>query len=131
MWDSKFYTDDTNNGPLADEMGIVMGTSHTEPMARADKEKVKPWDWKSNQDNLKKYMQDGLTRAKNWETLWTLGMRGDGDTASPTLDAKSLVDVINYQQSILKTTLNTSDLAKVPQMWCVYKVSQYLPCYQC
>jgi hypothetical protein len=73
MWDSKFHIDDTKNGPLADEMGIVMGTSHTEPMARADKEKVKPWDWKSNQNNLKKYMQDGATRSKNWETLWTLG----------------------------------------------------------
>lgn len=73
MWDAKFYTDDAKNGPLADEMGIVMGTSHTEPMARADKEKVKPWDWKSNQNNLKKYMQDGATRAKSWETLWTLG----------------------------------------------------------
>jgi hypothetical protein len=63
-----------------------------------------------------------LTRAKDWETLWTLGMRGDGDTASPTLDSKSLVDVINYQQSIMKTTLGTQDLSKVPQMWCVYKV---------
>lgn len=122
MWSARFYLEDAKNGPLADEMGIVMGTSHTEPMARADKEKVKPWDWKSNQSNLKKYMQDGLTRAKNWETVWTLGMRGDGDTASPTLDASSLVDVINYQQSILKSTLGTSDLSKVPQMWCVYKV---------
>ncbi|KAH7384016.1 hypothetical protein DE146DRAFT_681121 [Phaeosphaeria sp. MPI-PUGE-AT-0046c] len=121
MWSARFYLEDAKNGPLADEMGIVMGTSHTEPMARADKEKVKPWDWKSNQNNLKKYMQDGLTRAKNWETVWTLGMRGDGDTASPTLDATSLVDVINYQQSIMKTTLGTSDLTKVPQMWCVYK----------
>jgi hypothetical protein len=73
MWDAKFYVDDVKNGPLADEMGIVMGTSHTEPMALADKEKVKPWDWKSNQDGLKKYMQDGATRAKDWETLWTLG----------------------------------------------------------
>ena len=83
MWASKFHVDDNKNGPLADEMGIVMGTSHTEPMARADKEKVKPWDWKSNQSNLKKYMQDGATRSKNWEVVWTLGMRGDGDTASP------------------------------------------------
>ncbi|KAF2122268.1 hypothetical protein BDV96DRAFT_482868 [Lophiotrema nucula] len=121
MWASKFYTDDTKNGPLADEMGIVMGTSHTEPMARADKEKVKPWDWKSNESNLKKYMQDGLTRAKNWETLWTLGMRGDGDAASPTLDSKSIVDVITYQQSILKAQFGTVEAAKVPQMWCVYK----------
>jgi hypothetical protein len=56
-------------------------------------------------------------------------MRGDGDEASPTLDAKSLVDVINYQQSILKTTLNTSDLSKVPQMWCVYKVCALRPFY--
>jgi hypothetical protein len=120
MWDGKFYVDDAKSGPLADEMGIVMGTSHTEPMARADKEKVKPWDWKSNQNNLKKYMQDGLTRAKNWETLWTLGMRGDGDTASPTLDASTLTSVIQYQQSIMKTTLG-SDLTLVPQMWCLYK----------
>jgi hypothetical protein len=57
MWNSKFYVDDNRNGPLADEMGIVMGTSHTEPMARADKEKVKPWDWRSNQNNLKRYME--------------------------------------------------------------------------
>jgi hypothetical protein len=49
-------------------------------------------------------------------------MRGDGDTASPTLDSKSLVDVINYQQSVLKSTFGISDLSQVPQMWCVYKV---------
>lgn len=125
MWNSKFYVDDSKNGPLADEMGIVMGTSHTEPMARADKEKVKPWDWKSNQNNLKKYMQDGATRAKGWETVWTMGMRGDGDTASPTLDASQLVSVIEYQQSVLKSTLGISDLSSVPQMWCVYKVRFY------
>lgn len=35
MWSNRFHTDDAKNGPLADEMGIVMGTSHTEPMARA------------------------------------------------------------------------------------------------
>jgi hypothetical protein len=121
MWASKFYVDDSKNGPMADEMGIVMGTSHTEPLARADKEKVKPWDWKSNQSNLKKYMQEGAERAKNWETLWTMGMRGDGDTASPTLDAQSLVDVINFQQTALKSTLGLTSLNKVPQMWCVYK----------
>ncbi|KAF2639619.1 hypothetical protein P280DRAFT_42196 [Massarina eburnea CBS 473.64] len=121
MWASKFHTDDSKNGPLADEMGIVMGTSHTEPMARADKEKVKPWDWKSNQNNLKKYMQDGAARSKNWEVVFTMGMRGDGDTASPTLDAKTLVDVITFQQGALKTALGVSNLTTVPQMWCVYK----------
>jgi hypothetical protein len=51
-----------------------------------------------------------------------MGMRGDGDTASPTLDATQLVTVIEFQQSVLKNTLGVSDLSGVPQMWCVYKV---------
>lgn len=40
MWGSAFYDDDPLNGPLADEYGIVMGTSHHEPMALAQQ------DWK-------------------------------------------------------------------------------------
>src|SRR5690606_9092508 len=31
MWGKAFYDDDAKNGPLADEYGIVMGTSHHEP----------------------------------------------------------------------------------------------------
>lgn len=40
MWDNAFNEDDPNNPKLADEYGIVMGTSHQEPMLRAQKE----WD---------------------------------------------------------------------------------------
>ena len=40
MWGNAFYDDDPENGPLADRMGIVMGTSHHEPMALAQQ------DWK-------------------------------------------------------------------------------------
>lgn len=46
MWSNMFYVDDTNNGPLADYYGVVMGTSHTGMMvgtpylkAHADYEK--------------------------------------------------------------------------------------------
>ena len=35
MWGNAFYDDDAASGPLANEMGIVMGTSHHEPMALA------------------------------------------------------------------------------------------------
>ncbi len=38
MWSSMFYLDDAKNGPTATEYGVYMGTSHHEPMARADKE---------------------------------------------------------------------------------------------
>lgn len=37
MWGKAFYDDDALSGPLANEMGIIMGTSHHEPMAQARK----------------------------------------------------------------------------------------------
>ena len=41
MWNNAFAEDDPDNPRLADEFGIVMGSSHQEPMLRAQKE----WDW--------------------------------------------------------------------------------------
>lgn len=38
MWGWAFYADDPENEKTADEMGIVMGTSHHEPMARNHQE---------------------------------------------------------------------------------------------
>jgi hypothetical protein len=38
MWGSAFNEDDPLNPKLADEYGIVMGTSHHEPMLRAQQE---------------------------------------------------------------------------------------------
>ena len=38
MWNNCFNEDDPLNPRLASEYGIVMGTSHVEPMMRADKE---------------------------------------------------------------------------------------------
>ena len=40
MWNNAFNEDDPENPRLADEYGIVLGTSHQEPMLRAQKE----WD---------------------------------------------------------------------------------------
>ena len=40
MWNNAFNEDDPENPRLADEYGIVMGTTHQEPMLRAQKE----WD---------------------------------------------------------------------------------------
>ena len=129
MWDGMFYVDDNKNGPLADQYGIVMGTSHTEPLARSTKEQSQynqgQWDWASNSNNVKKFMQEGATRAKNWETMWTAGMRGVHDTGSASLTPKLLEDVIAFQQQTLKTTLGQSDLTKIPHMWCLYKVCSH------
>ncbi|KAG9231330.1 hypothetical protein BJ875DRAFT_407145 [Amylocarpus encephaloides] len=124
MWDSMFNVDDTNNPILADEYGIVMGTSHTEPLTRSTKEQSRymsgNWDWASNKQNVIRFLTDGAKRSKQTEVLYTMGMRGNGDEASPTLTEKSLEDVIKSQQAILSSTIN-SNLSAIPQMWCLYK----------
>lgn len=54
MWNSMFNEDDVLSPSIADEMGIVMGTSHHEPMMRAHKEyttrreEIGPWDFAKN-----------------------------------------------------------------------------------
>lgn len=50
MWGNAFYDDDAENGPLANKMGIIMGTSHHEPMA------LNQQDWK------RRGSADGITR---------------------------------------------------------------------
>ncbi|KUJ08228.1 uncharacterized protein LY89DRAFT_600152 [Mollisia scopiformis] len=123
MWDSMFALDDTKNQPLADTYGIVMGTSHTEPLMRSTKEQTKyvsgSWDWTSNKANIIKFLTDGANRAKPYESLYTMGMRGSGDTASSTLTAASLADVVSEQQKILTSVIG--NVSTIPQMWCLYK----------
>lgn len=38
-----------------------------------------PWDYVSNKDNIYNYWLDGALRAKPYESVFTLGMRGFGD----------------------------------------------------
>lgn len=127
MWGRMFYVDDSQNGPLADEYGVVMGTSHHEPMARSDSEQTRylvgNWDWSANQQNVVNFMREGPKRARNWETMYTMGMRGKGDAASPTLTAESLEEIIQVQQNLLREELGIGDLSTVPQTWVLYKVS--------
>ena len=58
MWGSRFNEDDPESPRLADEYGIVMGTSHHEPMMRAHREYVTrkdsigAWDYSVNKDNV-------------------------------------------------------------------------------
>ncbi|KAH6871562.1 hypothetical protein B0T10DRAFT_417276 [Thelonectria olida] len=125
MWGSSFYVDDSDNGPIAGDYGVVIGTSHHEPMARSETEQINnvqgPWDWGKNKDNITKFFRDGVERARDWETMYTMGMRGSGDAASPTLTSEQLEEIIKVQQSLLKDVLNVTDIDRVPQTWVLYK----------
>ncbi|KAF2875916.1 hypothetical protein BDV95DRAFT_626300 [Massariosphaeria phaeospora] len=130
MWNGMFNVDDARNQPLADEYGIVMGTSHTEPMVRATQEWPKVakgaesgWQWATNNATLYEYFTEGAERAAPYENVVTVGMRGYHDTAmSSDVQTDVLEAVVEAQQEILTNVFG--DASKVPQMWCLYKEVQ-------
>lgn len=126
MWGKAFYLDTKNYGFIAEDYGVVMGTSHHEPMARAEKEQQLfmdgIWDWDTNQEEVSKFMREGVRRASNKETLYTVGMRGSGDAGNPNLNPETLEEIIKYQQQLLTEELNVTDLYDVPQAWALYTV---------
>jgi len=132
MWDNAFNEDDPNNPRLADEYGIVMGTSHHEPMMRAHKEWTTraqnygngKWNYATNSDALKVFFREGIARNKNYENIVTIGMRGDGDvgmtsTGSLQSDIKLLEGIMTDQRKIIADEMHT-DPVKVPQLWALF-----------
>ena len=133
MWNNRFNEDDPENPRLADEYGIVMGTSHQEPMLRAQKE----WDWGANygrlygnwnysntnqQPVLQAFWREGVRRNVNFESIFTLGLRAENDSGMPI--GKDLTgEIVNVQRKILSEEINP-DVTKVPQLWCLYKEVQ-------
>lgn len=102
-----FFTDDPENQQLADDYGIVVSTSHHEPMQKATNEwnasEVGPWDWTTNKENVVKFMEDGVRRASNNETYFTLGMRGPNDSPiQGDNPIEILRDVFKVQRGLFK-----------------------------
>ncbi|QRV78071.1 glycoside hydrolase family 115 protein [Ceratobasidium sp. AG-Ba] len=130
MWSGMFYVDDSANAALADYYGIVMGTSHQEPMARStpnewNRQPRGPWNFTSNAANVKQYWVEGVQRAAPYETLYTLGMRGEGDLPlEESTNIQNLEDVVAAQRQILAQVYNKTDATTIPQMWCLYKEVQ-------
>ena len=135
MWASAFNEDDPLNPKVADEMGIVMGTSHHEPMMRAHKEYTKrreevgAWDYAKNPAGIEKFFTDGIENSKNYENIITIGMRGDGDVAMGTgNDAdnmKTLKNVIDAQRRII-SNVHKKKASEVPQLWAIFtEVQRY------
>ena len=127
MWGWAFYEDDPANIAVADSMGVVIGTSHHEPMARNHQEWARrrkqngAWNYKTNKAVLDRFFTEGIERAKNYETMVTIGMRGDGDEAmSEDTDTKLMADIVKNQRNIIsRITKKPAD--KTPQMWALYK----------
>lgn len=127
MWGWAFYADDPENEKTADEMGVVMSTSHHEPMARNHQEYARnrkgwgPWNYQKNKTNLQKFFREGIERMKGTEQIVTIGMRGDGDEAmSEEADTKLMTNIINDQRKII-ADVTVRKASETPQVWALYK----------
>ncbi|MBV7537622.1 glycosyl hydrolase 115 family protein [Duganella sp. sic0402] len=129
MWGKAFYDDDKLNGKVADDYGVVIGTSHHEPMMRAHDEwrrygEGKPWDYNRSPDKLRDFWTQGLRTSQGQEKLITLGMRGDGDEPmSEGANVALLEGIVAGQRKIIAKEINP-DVTKVPQVWALYKEVQ-------
>lgn len=134
MWGKSINIDDPESPRLADEMGVVLGTSHHEPMMRAQKEWTvlgdefgghANWNYQTNKEGLYRFWEERIKENKDYEKLITVGMRGDGDEemiANGTLEENinRLEEIVQDQREIIAKHIN-SDVTKVPQVWCIYK----------
>ncbi|MGD1044572.1 MAG: glycosyl hydrolase 115 family protein [Bacteroidota bacterium] len=132
MWNNAFNEDDPENPRLADEYGIVMGTSHQEPMLRAQQEwdrrffrTLGTWKYAQHPDVLENFWREGIRRNKKYESIITIGLRGENDTemipgGTDTQSIDMLTNIVSAQRRIIAQEVNT-DVANVPQVWCPYK----------
>jgi Glycosyl hydrolase family 115/Gylcosyl hydrolase family 115 C-terminal domain len=132
MWNNAFNEDDPLSPKLADEYGIVMGTSHHEPMLRAQQEWKRhgtgAWNYDTNADVLRNFWSQGVERNKNYESIITIGMRGDGDKpmvagGDMAANVKLLEQIVADQRKIIADKINP-DVTRVPQDWALYKEVQ-------
>ncbi len=128
MWGNAFYDDDPDNGVLANEMGIIMGTSHHEPMGLAQQDWKRrgngDWDYSKNSAELKNFWRTGIERSKDWESLITIGMRGDGDEPmSENANISLLQNIVKDQRKII-ADVTKRKASETPQVWALYKEVQ-------
>ncbi|KAF9262013.1 hypothetical protein L218DRAFT_904506 [Marasmius fiardii PR-910] len=128
MWGSAFAVDDEQNQPLADYFGIAMGTSHQEPMMRStpnefNKFSKGPWDYHINKDNIYQYWVEGVERAKPFESVYTVGMRGAGDLPleQQGQNIAFLEGIMADQKQLLTDVFNGTNISTIPQVWTLYK----------
>ncbi|AKC86370.1 glycosyl hydrolase 115 family protein [Pseudoxanthomonas suwonensis] len=129
MWLPRaFYDDDALNAATADEYGIVIATTHHEPMMRAHDEWNRygkgPWDYTRNAETLQAFWRGGIERLQGREAVVTLGMRGDGDEAMAEGTATALLERIVADQRRIIAEVTGKPAEQTPQVWALYKEVQ-------
>ena len=118
------------NKEMADSCGILIGTSHCEPLLRNN---VAEWNhakrgaynYITNREEVQKYWIERLKEVKGSEEFFTIGMRGIHDGSMEGVKTKQekldgLQQVIDDQRELIKKYYN-KNVEKVPQVFIPYK----------
>ncbi|MGE7204159.1 glycosyl hydrolase 115 family protein [Sphingomonas sp. NPDC019816] len=128
MWGKSLWEDDPASAPLAQEMGVLLGTSHHEPMQRAQidwkRQGGGAWDYNRNAPALRAFWRQGIERRGKAEDPVTIGMRGDGDEPMTEGTATDLLQRIVADQRDIIAQVTKRPAAETPQVWALYKEVQ-------
>ncbi|MDO7851697.1 glycosyl hydrolase 115 family protein [Hymenobacter convexus] len=130
---------------LADRYAIVVGGSHCEPMLRNNVfewaenyeheygQKPGEWRYDLNGPQMYRYWEDRLKQSAQYESVYTVGMRGihDGSMPGPpdrAAKVRLLDTVITDQRRLLHQYVKPINGQPVPQIFCPYK--EVLTLYQ-
>ncbi|MDO4801948.1 MAG: glycosyl hydrolase 115 family protein [Prevotellaceae bacterium] len=121
---------------LADSFGIVVGTSHCEPMlcnnvGEWDEKKFGRFNYVTNKKQVQKYWRKRIETSSFDTNLFTIGMRGihDSNMEGVGKDIKDqrkwLQKVINDQREMLAKYVNPA-MTQIPQVFVPYKEVLYI-----
>ncbi len=118
------------NKETADKYGILIGTSHCEPMLRNTNAEWRvagkgKYDFVNNPESVIDFWKERVEEQKNSDNIFTLGIRGVHDgkmEGAKTLEEQkaALVDVLATQRKMIATMVNPL-LDQVPQVFIPYK----------
>ena len=118
------------NKEMADSCGILIGTSHCEPLLRNnvaewDHSVRGPYNYITNREQVQQYWIERLQQVKGSEEFFTIGMRGIHDGSMEGVKTKKeklngLQQVINDQRELIRKYYD-KDVEHVPQVFIPYK----------
>ena len=118
------------NKEMADSCGILIGTSHCEPLLRNnvaewDHGKRGPYNYITNREQVQQYWIERLKEVKGSEEFFTIGMRGIHDGSMEGVKTKKeklegLQQVIDDQRELIRKYYR-KDVERVPQVFIPYK----------
>ncbi|MER5756041.1 glycosyl hydrolase 115 family protein [Streptomyces sp. NPDC002088] len=136
---SDFFNKYRENPALADQYGIVVGSSHPEAILRNGVHEWDPWaqehlgadgslpvyDYTVNPEVISDYWRARARQNAAYESSWTLGMRGLHDTALETRNATTIPEKVAVMNDIIadqrRTLAEEVGAAAEPQIFIPYK----------